>query len=210
MYKSGCGNAQLLIMKFANPFHSSTAILMGAIALVIGVRGLHLPKAVAVPIAATIAIGTATVLKSRQTQSAQSVDACLEQELHTVCQQALQLAQNAEQLRAEATQRLTQANQIELLKTIQSTCDRVQELPTHLSHLQANRYLSQQRQDVQAQVFSLSTALCNAAEVLQSLQTALRTVDLSDRGEALMVRLLSRELTELQAGLEWMGQSGSS
>lgn len=194
-------------MKFVNPFHSSTAILMGAIALVIGVRGLHLPKAVALPMAATIAIATATLLKSRQPPSAELADSSLEQELRTVHQQAQQLAQNAEQLRTEATQRLTQANQIELLRAIQYACDRVQELPTRLLHLQAH-LLSPHGQDVQAQVFSLSRVLGSAAEVLQSLQTKLRTVDLSDRGETLVVRSLSHELTELQEGLEWMGQSG--
>ncbi|NJN87118.1 MAG: hypothetical protein HC881_13520 [Leptolyngbyaceae cyanobacterium SL_7_1] len=190
-------------MKLANPFHYSSAMLMGAIALVIGVRGLHLPKGAAVPMAAAIAVGTATLLKSRQSPPAELANPLLEQELQTIHQQAHQLAQTAKQLRIEATQLLTQANQIELLRAVQSACDRVQELPTRLIPVQPNMQLSQQEQDARlADVFSLSTLLSDASRVLQSLQTKLHTIDFSNRGETLEVRSLSCELTKLQEGLD--------
>jgi hypothetical protein len=122
-------------MKFANPLHYPLAVLVGAIALVIGARWAKLPLVVILPVAAAITTGGAIVLKAREPERLHLGNAALEQELQIVQQQAQALAAKANALRAEAAQLITESNQMELLVAVQYACDRASELPAKVIHL---------------------------------------------------------------------------
>lgn len=177
-------------MKLANPFYYPLAVLVGSIALVIGVRGLQAPKMAALPGAAAIATLTATLLKAGERQSIE-LEPALEQELQSVRQQAQQLAVKATDLHTEATRLLTQVNQIDLLGTVQYTCDRVQELPAQINQLAQRLHgsdsllsvsdLHQQLQAVKAKRAASSGVAQAALETLASSLQA--NIQLAQQGQ---------------------------
>jgi len=122
-------------MKLANPLYYPMAVLVGAIALVVGVRLAKLPSGVMLPVAAAIATAGAAVLKSREPERFNLDNPELEQELQRACTSARALAAKADDLRVEAANVLTRAEQMDLLATVQYACDRVGELPAKVDEL---------------------------------------------------------------------------
>jgi uncharacterized membrane protein len=115
----------------------------------------------------------------------------LERELQSVRQQASDLAERANALRAEAIRLLTQVNQMELLGAVQYVCDRVQELPVKVDELARRMHgadsllsvtgLQQQLQEVEAKQ-DASSGL--ARESLQKLADSLqRNIELARQGQ---------------------------
>ena len=122
-------------MKLANPLYYPVPVLVGAIALVLGVRILKLPNAVVVPGAVAIATVGAAIRKGQEPESLNLDDPELERQLTSIRAQALTLSERAQSLRAEATHLLTDANQMELLSVVQYACDRAEELPANIDQL---------------------------------------------------------------------------
>jgi len=122
-------------MKLVNPLYYPLAVLVGAVALVLGVRLARLPGIVMVPVATAIATLGAAALHAREPETLGLDNPALEQELLLVQQQARHLAERAESLRTEATQLLTEGHQLELLGIVQYACDRTQELPGQITQL---------------------------------------------------------------------------
>lgn len=118
----------------ANPFHYPLAVLVGAIALVIGVRVARLPSVVMLPAAAAITAIGAIALKSQEPERLLD-NPELERELQAVRASARALADRANALRLEAARLLTNADQIELLTAVQYACDRAVELPAKIDQL---------------------------------------------------------------------------
>jgi len=122
-------------MKFANPLHYPLAVLVGAIALVAGVRLARVPATVALPLAAVITVGGAIALKSKEPEAPTLENPELERDLQQVRQQAKNLADKATALRQEATRLLTSSLSMELLAGVQYACDRASELPPKINTL---------------------------------------------------------------------------
>lgn len=122
-------------MKLANPLHYPLAILVGAIALVIGVRFAKLPNLIVVPVAAAITVGGAMALKAKEPEPLNIDNPALERELRQAQQQAKSLANRANQFRTEAARLLTRPEQMELLAILQEVCNRAGELPAKVNYL---------------------------------------------------------------------------
>ncbi|MEL6929713.1 MAG: hypothetical protein AAFO95_13875 [Cyanobacteria bacterium J06600_6] len=122
-------------MKLANPLHFPLAVLAGGIILVAGTRLIQLPGYIALPGAAAIATGLAIPLKHKASQKINIDNPALAREIKSVKQQSQLLVTKATELRAEAQQMLTSANQLELLAAIEYAGDRILELPSKVNHL---------------------------------------------------------------------------
>ena len=122
-------------MKIANPLHFPLAVLAGGITLVAGVRLIKLPSYIALPGAAAIATGLAIPLKKKASQAIDIDNPALVREIRSVKQQSQLLVTKATELRAEAQQMLTAANQLELLAAIEYAGDRILELPNKVNRL---------------------------------------------------------------------------
>lgn len=177
-------------MKLANPLYYPLAVLAGGAVLVIGVRFAQLSSAVMLPIAASIATGGASWLKSRQTTSSLN-NPELERELQAVRTAAKGLAERANILRQEAKKLLTDSLQIELLATVEYACDRAGELPDNIDKLARRLHggeallstsdLQQQLQEVQTKLHSSQGV---AKEQLVQLASSLqRNIQLSKQGQ---------------------------
>ena len=127
-------------MKFANPLLHPLAILVGGITFVVGVRFAQLPNVVILPVAAVVATAGASWLKSREPETFNLDNPELAKELQAVRDRALLLAERAIALQLEATKLLTDSGQIELLATVQCTCDRVVEFPAKIDQLSKRLY----------------------------------------------------------------------
>jgi hypothetical protein len=173
-------------MKIANPLFYPLSVLVGGIALVIGVRGLNLSSPVILPVAATLTIASATALKSRESDP-------IEQKLKTLMSTAQALATKAEGLRQEATQRLGQElSELDLLTSVQFACDRALEIPAKIAHfiqqLQNNQglvlsvpELQQQLQEIRlVQPASSGLAHQQFDQLVQSLE---RNLELAKEGQ---------------------------
>ncbi|MGF1498946.1 MAG: hypothetical protein ACFB8W_19285 [Elainellaceae cyanobacterium] len=123
------------MMKLANPLYYPVPVLIGAIALVLGVRIARLPSLVMVPVSVAIATAGAAYRKGQEPERYELNNPALEQELQAVRQQAVTVATQANALRDEATQLLTDAHQMELLGTVQYACDRASELPGNIDQM---------------------------------------------------------------------------
>ena len=121
-------------MKLVNPLGYPLSVLAGAVVLVAGVRLVHLPSVVVVPLAIVVATGGAVVQKSQE-RSPTLDNPALEQELQSVRQQAKNLAEKADHLRQEAARLLTESTQMDLLAAVQYACDRATELPGKIEQL---------------------------------------------------------------------------
>ena len=172
-------------MKFANPLNYPLAVLIGGIVLFVGVRLAKLPSVVMLPAAIAIALGGASVQKSREPERLDLGNPALERELESVKQQVNQLAQKAETLRSEAEKLLTSSTQINLLAAVQYACDRALELPAKIDQLARRLYgsdsllsvseLQQQLAEVHAkQQQSSGVARQQLNQLSESLQRNLR------------------------------------
>ncbi|MGB3492112.1 MAG: hypothetical protein WBA57_05260 [Elainellaceae cyanobacterium] len=122
-------------MKLANPLYYPVSVLIGAIALVVGVRLVQLPSLIAVPGSVAIATVGAAVQKGREPETLGLDNPALEQELLAVKARAEQVAIQAEGVQAEAIQRLTDIDELELLGVVQYACDRARELPAKIDQM---------------------------------------------------------------------------
>jgi hypothetical protein len=123
-----------MAFQLKNPLHYPLAMLAGGIVLVLGVRLVRLPSAIALPAAIAVAIGTAAIRPEQASPTSQSSNKSpdLSAELDQLYSKALDLTAQAELLREEASDRLRDAEQVELLGAVQYACDRTQELPDKL------------------------------------------------------------------------------
>lgn len=183
----------MVVMTFkpANPLYYPLAVGVGAIALMVGVRVVRLPSLVMVPAAVAIATAGAAYLKGQERESSQLSNPQLERELQSVKEQARNLADKADSLKAEATRLLTEVDQLELLGTVQYACDRAHELPAKTDQL-ASRLrgedsllsvldLQQQLQDVEGRLeTSTGVAQQSLATLRESLQ---RNIELAREGQ---------------------------
>jgi hypothetical protein len=119
----------------ANPLYYPLSVLAGAVVLFTSVRLVNLPNVFAVPLAIAVAMGGAALQKARLPTTPDLENPALERELLLARQQARELAAQANTLRAEADRLLTEANQLDLLSTVQYACDRAEELPSKIDHL---------------------------------------------------------------------------
>jgi hypothetical protein len=178
-------------MKLANPLYYPLAVLAGAIALVAGARFTKLPSFVVIPVAAVIATAGATALKMQEPEPLNFGNSAVEREFRSIQQQARDLVEKANLLRAEAAQLLTQSDQIDLLGSVQYACDRACELPIKLEQfarrlqgsdsLLSIAELQQQRKQAEAR-YNVSRGV--AREQLKKLITSLeRNIDLARHGQ---------------------------
>ncbi|MEB3358255.1 MAG: hypothetical protein VKK04_16135 [Synechococcales bacterium] len=178
------------MMKLANPLYYPVPVLIGAIALVVGVRMARLPSVVVVPVSVAIATAGAAFRKGQEPERYELNNPALEQELQSVRQQAVMVANQANALRDEATKLLTEAHQMELLGTVQYACDRASELPGNIDQM-ARRLggadsllsvsdLKSQLQGVEARLASSTgAARTQWAELANTLQ---RNIQLAQEG----------------------------
>jgi len=163
-------------MKLANPLHYPLAVLVGAIALVAGVRLARVPAPIALPLSAAIAVGGAIVLKSKEPEAPTLENPELEQDLQRIRQQAKNLADKATALRQEATRLLTSSLSMDLLVAVQYACDRASELPTKINAL-AQRMKGADSllevTDLQQQLAAVEYKLRNSSGVAQAQLTRL-------------------------------------
>lgn len=177
-------------MKIVNPLYYPLAVLVAALLLVLGVRGLQLPRGLMLPVAAGVAIVGASLLQASKPNPLGLDHSELERELQQVQQQAKDLAARADELRIEADRLLTRAHP-ELLGTVQYACDRAAELPLKVDQLRQRMQgsgsllsvadLQQQQQKIAAQ---LSQRSGMAKEQLMQLAERLqRNIELAQQGE---------------------------
>ena len=179
------------MLKLVNPLYSPLAVLVGGVVLVVGVRFAQISSWVMVPLSGAIATVGASVLTAKQSSQPQPLNSALTQELTGLIQQAQSLARKAQNLKAEATQRLGDSAFVELLGTVQYACDRTAELPAKIERM-AQRLtgddsilamgdLHQQRQEVlQKLEQSSGVARQQLARLNESLQ---RNIELARQGQ---------------------------
>ncbi len=122
-------------MRLANPLYYPVPVLLGAIALFVGVRILRLPSGVMIPTAGAIATVGAAMRNSQDPKRVGLDNPVLNQELQAVRNQAELVSSQAEILRSEAIRMLTEVHELELLGVVQYACDRAQELPAQIERL---------------------------------------------------------------------------
>lgn len=122
-------------MKLANPLYYPMAVSVGAIALFLGVRVAKLPSVVMLPASVAIAAFGAALLKAQEPETLGLNNPMLEPELLAIRQQAILVASKANDFMVEATRLLTSVNQLELLGSVQYTCDRAKDLPSKVDQL---------------------------------------------------------------------------
>lgn len=169
-------------MQLVNPLHYPIAIFAGGIALVLGVRVARLPSVVMLPVAAGIAISSATWIKSREPETFNLDNPELEAQLQAVHMSAKRLADKAKVLRLESTKLLTDSFHLELLATIQYACDRAAELPTKIDSL--------------AKRFQGSNSLLSVNELQQQLTQVQNRLEISTGSVA------QEHLTQLAQSLQ--------
>lgn len=178
-------------MKLANPLYYPLPILIGAIALVLGVRIARVPSVVMLPAAVVIATVGAAFRKSQEPETLNLDNPELERQLQRVQQQAKGLAERADELRSEAASLLSNSAQMELLVAVQYACDRAHELPDKVNQLArrmqgADSLLSvEELQQQLAEVdYRLRTSSGIAHEQLQRLAESLRrNIQLAQQGQ---------------------------
>jgi hypothetical protein len=127
------------MLQLANPLYYPTAVLIGGITLVVGVRVMSLSNKIILPTSIAATVLTATALKAKEPDESQIAKQKLERELHGLKIASHDVAEKAEELRQEANQILTQSSfQIDLLVTVQQACDRAIELPDKINRVTQN------------------------------------------------------------------------
>jgi hypothetical protein len=195
-------------MKLANPLYYPVAVLIGAIALVVGVRLANVPRLLMLPLAVGMTTISAALLKAREPETFGLESPELARELQAVQQQARVLVERADAFRAEATGLLTDSGQVELLGVVQYACDYTHEMPNKINQLAqrlqgANSLLSVS--ELEHQLRAVETRICSSSGVAQqqlnSLADSLRhNIQLARQGEdARQARLVSLSTLILDA-----------
>jgi chromosome segregation ATPase len=176
-------------IKLANPLFYPLAVLAGAVVLVASVRLVNLNPVIAVPLAVVVATGGAALQKTQA--SGLLNNPALEQELRSARQQAQDLAGRANSLRTEAARLLTDANQMELLATVEFACDQASELPSKIDELARRMQgadsllevseLQAQLREVEARRRSSSGVA--AAQLAKLAEALRRNIGLAQQGE---------------------------
>lgn len=177
-------------MKFAHPLYYPLAMLAGGFTLVVGVRFAQIPNVALLPVAAVVATTGATWLKSRDSETF-NLDNSVAKELQAVRDRAFLLADKAIALQLEATKLLIDSGQIELLATVQYTCDRTVELPAKIDSLVrrldgSNPLLSVK--ELQQQLIAVQVKLQNSSSVAkehlnQLVKSLQRNIELASPGQ---------------------------
>lgn len=174
-----------------NPLAYPASVLIGAIALVVGIRVARLPSVIMLPTSAAIATAGAMFQQSRQPQGLERDNPALAREVKSIRAAAVALATSANTFRAEAARLLAQPEELDLLSTIQSACDRATELPTRIDEL-ARRLQGQDAllsvQDLQAQLSAVQTRLQTSsgparAQLSRLATTLQRNLQLARQGQ---------------------------
>lgn len=194
------------MIEIVNPLLYPLAVLAGGITLVLGVRFAQLPNIVVLPTAAVVATAGASWLKSRQVDTFDLDHPELVSQLQAVNDSAKLLAQQAKALQLEATKLLTDTSQIELLATVQYTCDRAVELPDKIDRmvkrfhsgdsLLSVKDLQQQLVGVQNKILSSSgVARENLNQLAKSIQC---NIQLAQQGQDVRMAQVVNLATSIQ------------
>lgn len=124
-------------MKIVNPLNYPLAVLIAGICLFLGVRIIKLSNIIILPSTVAIAfLGSTILAQNNQKESKVKLDnKALEKELNEAKKEAQLLINKAENLRLEAKKLLHDSWQMELLTTIEYSCDRTLELPQKIEDL---------------------------------------------------------------------------
>lgn len=125
-------------MKLVNPLNYPLGVLIGGIALFLGVRIANLSSLIMLPVSGSIVVISSIVLASKEKQVEEDIDienTALETELDNAKNQAQLLIKKSESLRIEAEKLLQESWQLDLLTTVQYMCDRTLELPDKIEKL---------------------------------------------------------------------------
>ncbi len=124
-------------MKLVNPLNYPLAVLISGICLFLGVRVVKLSSIIILPSSVAIAfIGSIILAQDNQKQSRINLEnKGLEQELNEAKKEAQLLINKAENLRLEAKNLLHDSWQMDLLTTVEYSCDRTLELPQKIENL---------------------------------------------------------------------------
>jgi hypothetical protein len=124
-------------MKLVNPLNYPLAVLISGICLFLGVRVVKLSSIIILPSSVAIAfIGSIILAQDNQKQSKINLEnKGLEQELNEAKKEAQLLINKAENLRLEAKNLLHDSWQMDLLTTVEYSCDRTLELPQKIENL---------------------------------------------------------------------------
>ncbi|MEB3162520.1 MAG: hypothetical protein VKK80_04775 [Prochlorothrix sp.] len=179
------------VWKEVNPLDYPLALLLGGLVLVLGVRGLQLPSIVVLPVAGGVAGAGAIVRRNQEPEQLNLGDPALEGHVQAAVAQAANLAAQAERLRREAGDRLTESHQLDLLVAVQLVCDQAQDLPQKIKDMARKLHkkdtivsiktLEQQLKQAQAQKQQCSgDAQKQWQKLIQSLQ---RNIELAQQGD---------------------------
>ncbi|MBL1208742.1 hypothetical protein [Geminocystis sp. GBBB08] len=125
-------------MRIVNPLNYPFAILISGICFFLGVRVIKLTNVIILLSTMAIAFISSTILANNNLQNNRKIDLdnkTLEIELNQVKKEAQLLVNKAENLRLEAKKLLHDSWQMELLTTIEYSCDRTLELPQKIEDL---------------------------------------------------------------------------
>jgi Na+/phosphate symporter len=170
------------MLKLVNPFDYPTAILIGGLSLIAGVRFLGIPNLIILPTAAVVATGSAVFLKSREPYTEKIARQQLEKELQQIKILAQGIVSKSEILLKEANQSLTLGDfQLNLLVAVQTACDRINELPAKIDQL--------------SRKISFSDSLLSSEELEKQLQEIQKKIPLASG-------VAKQELEQLAMSLE--------
>lgn len=169
-------------MKLVNPLNYPLAVFIGGICLFLGVRIANLSSLIILPLSGSIVFISSNILAKKETEVETNIDnTALEKELNKAKNQAELLIKKSESLRLEAEKLLQDSSQLDLLTTVQYTCDRALELPQKIENL-SNRLhggdsllsveeLNKQLQDIQTkQKYSRGLALKQLKQLEKTLK----------------------------------------
>jgi hypothetical protein len=126
-----------MLSKIANPFYYPVSVLIGGLALVLGIRWLGMPNLVILPSSVALTVLSATGLKARELDPKEILKRQLTQQLEEVRHLSEQLGQKTETLRQEANQKLSQNQfELDLLIAVQEICDFNQEIPKIIAEIE--------------------------------------------------------------------------
>lgn len=197
------------MFKLTNPLHYPIAVMVGGIVLVVGVRLIRLPNLLILPTSIVITTVTAGFLKGGEPDELRISQQQLQRELQLLKEEANKLITRAELLREEAGRLLT--NNMELLVSVQDTCDHITEIPDKIDELGrkitgSNSLLSLSELQIQLQEVEKKLVGSSgvAKEQLQQLKDNItRNIQLSKSGEnARQAQILNlQNLVQASAGV---------
>ena len=122
-------------MKLVNPLYYPLSVLVGSIALIIGVRLVQLPSLIMLPTSIVIATVISTPLSQKEENKIKINNPDLARGIREIKEQINELTNHAENLRKEAKEMLTNTTQLELFIAVEYACNRTQELPDKINQL---------------------------------------------------------------------------